>query len=301
MTSILLDLLNEQYSKDNVAKILEGYAQKRYTTLRINTLKTSIQEVKNVLENNNIPVISVPWYSKAFILKENNEEDIKKLDIYQNGDVYLQSLSSMLPVLILNPYEKQDILDMCAAPGSKTTQMAIETNNKAYITACEKNKIRLERLKYNLEKQGVTCCNCLNENALDLDSMFSFDTILLDAPCSGSGTINIEEIKKDIFSKERLKKITDRQEALLKKALKLVKPGGLVVYSTCSILKNENEMVLNKVQKQIALEIIPINISKEIETLPVDIPGTVCLAPNEYFERKKVIKVLRFRYVFYLF
>ncbi len=284
MTSILLDLLNEQYSKDNVAKILEGYAQKRYTTLRINTLKTSIQEVKNVLENNNIPVISVPWYSKAFILKENNEEDIKKLDIYQNGDVYLQSLSSMLPVLILNPYEKQDILDMCAAPGSKTTQMAIETNNKAYITACEKNKIRLERLKYNLEKQGVTCCNCLNENALDLDSMFSFDTILLDAPCSGSGTINIEEIKKDIFSKERLKKITDRQEALLKKALKLVKPGGLVVYSTCSILKNENEMVLNKVQKQIALEIIPINISKEIETLPVDIPGTVCLAPNEYFE-----------------
>ncbi len=284
MTSILLDLLNEQYSKEDVTKILEGYAQKRYTTLRINTLKTSIQEVKDVLENNNIPVISVPWYSKAFILKENNEEDIKKLDIYQNGDIYLQSLSSMLPVLILNPREKQDILDMCAAPGSKTTQMAIETNNKAYITACEKNKIRLERLKYNLEKQGVTCCNCLNENALDLDSMFSFDTILLDAPCSGSGTINIEEIKTDIFSKERLKKITDRQEALLKKALKLVKPGGLVVYSTCSILKNENEMVLSKVQKQIDLEIIPINISKEIETLPVDISGTVCLAPNEYFE-----------------
>lgn len=284
MTNILLDLLNEQYSKDNVTKILEGYAQKRYPTLRINTLKTSIQEVKDILEQNNIPVISVPWYSKAFILKANNEEDIKKLDIYQNGDIYLQSLSSMLPVLILNPHEKQDILDMCAAPGSKTTQMAIETNNKAYITACEKNKIRLERLKYNLEKQGVTCCNCLNENALDLDSMFSFDTILLDVPCSGSGTINTKEMQQDIFSKERLKKITDRQEALLKKALKLVKPGGLVVYSTCSILKNENEMVLSKVQKQIDLEIIKINISEEIETLPVDIPGTVCLAPNEYFE-----------------
>lgn len=83
------------------------------------------------------------------------EKEIKNLPIYEEGKIYLQSLSSMLPPIILEPKEGADILDMAAAPGGKTTQIAALTNNKANITACEKNKIRTERLKYNLEKQGA--------------------------------------------------------------------------------------------------------------------------------------------------
>ena len=97
----------------------------------------------------------------------------------------------MLPAIILQPKEKMDILDMTAAPGGKTTQMAALTNNKAHITACEMNKIRFERMKYNLEKQGATCVFAMNQDSRRIDDFFSFDQILLDAPCSGSGTLNL--------------------------------------------------------------------------------------------------------------
>ena len=97
----------------------------------------------------------------------------------------------MLPPIILEPKEGENILDMAAAPGGKTTQMAALTNNKAFITAVEKNKIRAERLKYNLQKQGVGCVNVMLEDARKLSDFFSFDKILLDAPCSGSGTMSI--------------------------------------------------------------------------------------------------------------
>ena len=104
----------------------------------------------------------------------------------------MQSLSSMLPPIILNPKEKENILDMAAAPGSKTTQIASITNNNSYITACEINNIRAERLKYNIEKQGVNCAFVMVKDARKLDDFFSFDKILLDAPCSGSGTISLK-------------------------------------------------------------------------------------------------------------
>lgn len=282
--NFLLDLLTEQYGKEELTKILDGYTKKRYTTFRINILKTKCEEVLNEFEQNNISVLNVPWYRYAYIVLDKNEEEIRNLKCYQNGHIYLQSLSSMLPVLILNPREKEDILDMCAAPGSKTSQIAMETNNKAYITAIEKNKIRQDRLKYNLEKQSVTCCNILNVDARNLDNLFSFDKILLDAPCSGSGTIKIISMNDEIFTNERLNKIRDTQVSLLKKALQVLKPHEKMVYSTCSILSLENEKVLEEVKKEIDFNIIQVNVDKSIPLLPVSISGTICICPNEYFE-----------------
>ena len=90
----------------------------------------------------------------------------------------------MLPPIILNPKEGYDILDMAAAPGGKTTQLAVLTQNKAHITACEMNTIRLERLKYNIEKQGATSVYTMQTDSRRIDDFFSFDQILLDAPCS---------------------------------------------------------------------------------------------------------------------
>ncbi len=115
------------------------------------------------------------------------------MSIYKNGELYLQSLSSMLPPIILEPKERTDILDMAAAPGGKTTQIAALTNNRAHITACEKNKIRAERLKYNIDKQGATCVFIMEKDSRYIDNFFSFDQILLDAPCSGSGTLDFKD------------------------------------------------------------------------------------------------------------
>ena len=208
--------------------------------------------------------------------------------MYENGEIYMQSLSSMLPPIVLEPREKENILDMTAAPGGKTTQMSAMTDNKAYITACEKNKIRAERLKYNLQKQGAKMVNVMQEDARKLSDYFSFDKILLDAPCSGSGTENVLNAK---FTEELIERSVKTQEELLKKALKILKPGGEMVYSTCSILKQENENLLKKFLKKSKIEIMPINLTDEIPMLPTTLKGTVCVCPTEIYEGFFVAKI----------
>ena len=139
--------LNSQYGENIANKIIEGYAKERYTTLRVNTLKTNVEIVKGKLDKAMIEYEDVPWSAEALIIKNAREKEIEALDIYENGEIYLQSLSSMLPPIILAPEAGNDILDMAAAPGGKTTQMAALSQNKAHITACEMNAIRAERLK----------------------------------------------------------------------------------------------------------------------------------------------------------
>ena len=214
--------------------------------------------------------------------------------IYKEGGIYLQSLSSMLPPLFLGPKAGESVLDMAAAPGGKTTQMAAMTGNQAQITACEKNKARSEKLKYNLEKQGASGTCVMVEDARKLDDFFSFDRILLDAPCSGSGTVEVRDgVCRTKISKELVERSARTQEELLKKALKLLKSGHEMVYSTCSILKEENEVLLKRVLKSAGGELVPIGEewTKELPLLPNAMPGTLLVGPNELFEGFFVAKI----------
>lgn len=262
----LMEMLEKQYGKELATQIQEGYQEKRKTTFRINTLKSTKEEIKHILEENEIQYQNVKWSDEAFILTNVTEKEIKKLAIYEEGKIYLQSLSSMLPPIIMEPQEGTDILDMAAAPGGKTTQIASITNNKANITACEKNKIRAQRLQYNLEKQGAKVY-VITEDATQIDDFFSFDQILLDAPCSGSGTIamNIDENRKrqktrkeEIITKEHIQKFSKTQMKLLQKAIHLLKPGKEIIYATCSILASENEENIQKILAEKKVEIVPI-------------------------------------------
>lgn len=184
LPSFLITMLKSQYGEELVNKILEGYKVKRKVTLRVNTLKTTFEEVEKVLKENDIEFEKSIISKDVFIINNVDESEIQKLSLYENGEIYLQSLSSMLPPIILDPKENTDILDMCAAPGGKTTQIAALTNNNAHITACEMNKIRCDRLKYNIEKQAATSVYVMQEDARKINEYFSFDQILLDAPCS---------------------------------------------------------------------------------------------------------------------
>ena len=280
--------LLKQYGQEITDKIIEGYCEKKPVTLRVNTLKNNIDNLKEILNNKNIEFEDVPWYEDALIIKNAQEEDIRKIDIYENGEIYMQSLSSMIPPIILEPKNKENILDMTAAPGGKTTQIAAISQNKAMITACEKNKIRAERLKYNLQKQGVTCTNVMIEDARNLSEFFSFDKILLDAPCSGSGTANIF---RQTFTEELIARSAKTQEELLIKAIKMLKPGQEIVYSTCSILAEENEKIIQKVISKFKLEIIPIKELKGIPLLPSSIEGTICVCPSKLYEGFFVAKL----------
>lgn len=290
--SFLKEKLESEYENTWVEKIIDGYNCHRKTTFRINTLKIDKKFVLDELKKNNIFVEEVSWYKDAFILKEKKEQNLFELELYKEGYIYLQSLSSMLPVLFLNPKENDHILDMASSPGSKTTQIATLLQNKGCITACEVNKARLERLKYNLQKQGVTCCTTMLIDARNLDNFFSFDKILLDAPCSGSGTLSSTFHNHQFFTENLIEKTSKIQVDLLKKALQLLKPNQEMIYSTCSILKEENENVLERVKKEFDISIVPITFEDEhVCFLPVKIEGTICVCPNEYYEGFFIAKI----------
>ncbi len=296
LPTFLISMLEEQYGKENTKKIITGYTSNRVVSFRINTLKTNVEDVLNLLNIEKIEYELVPWSNSAVIIKNVKEKEIQELDIYKEGKIYLQNLSSMLPPIILEPKYNADILDMAAAPGGKTTQMAALSENKSHITACEMNSIRAERLKYNIEKQGATCVYCMVKDARNIDSFFSFNQILLDAPCSGSGTLDINNKKlNDTFTMKLINKSQNSQLALLKKAITILKPGGEMVYSTCSILSCENEEIINKVIDGKKYEIIPIEFeSKEsIPMLPTKIEGTLCVCPNNLYEGFFVAKIKR--------
>lgn len=289
--------LLKDYEESVVENILTGYKNK-YTTLRVNTLKSNLEEVKEILFKNNINYKSVSWYKDALIIENAKEKDIRALSIYEEGKIYLQNLSSMLPPLVVSPKEKESILDMAAAPGGKTTELSALSSNNALITAIEKDKIRSDRLKYNLNKQGASRVTVLVEDASKLDDFFRFDKILLDAPCSGSGTIDLENISSyKNFSEDLIKKSIERQKKLLLKASKIIKSGGEIIYSTCSILKDENENIVSLLLNNNDFEIVPLdeNLFINIPKLPVTIKGTICVCPNELYEGFYLAKIKKIK------
>lgn len=279
-------LLQSQYGSDIRQRIEQAYFKKRATSLRVNPLKASKDEVLSELSSANIGYVGVSWYDDALVIEDSSESDIRALGAYESGKVYLQNLSSMLPPLILEPQPGQSILDMAAAPGGKTAQIAALTMNKCQITACEMNKIRASRLSYNLQKLGVSCAYVMVTDSRKLDNFFSFDKILLDAPCSGSGTLTMKDLSDGHFTRHLIDKCTASQKALLAKAVDLLKPGCEMVYSTCSVLKEENEDVVEWALRRKDIELAEIDFSGfgDIPVIPSRLGGTVTVCPDGLYE-----------------
>ena len=247
-----------------VDKILLGMAVNRNTTLRVNTIKYNIQDLMTKLKINNIKFERVSWYNDGLVLKNRAEKDIQKLDIYNEGNIYIQSLSSMIPPLVLAPKSGNKVLDLTAAPGSKTTQLAALMRNTGEIIANELDTIRFERLKYNIEKQEATIVKSINSRGEKLGEKYPeyFDKVLLDVPCSGEGRFIINEPKtyRD-WSMKKVNSLVKLQKKLLTSAYKALKKNGVMVYSTCTINKFENELILDWGIKNLGLKIVDINLA----------------------------------------
>ena len=258
-----VESLYENYTPLSVDKILSGMSGNRSTTLRVNTLKYSIQDLMKELKSNNIKFERVPWFKDALIIKNKKEKDIQNLEIYDKGYIYLQSLPSMIPPLVLEPKEGEKILDMTAAPGSKTTEMAMLMSNKGKILANELDKLRCERLKYNVNMQGTEIVEVINQRGEKLGILYpnNFDKVLLDAPCSGEGRFLANDVKTyRNWSKKSVIQLAKIQKKLFRSAYDALKPGGIMVYSTCTLNKEENEDVLEWAIDNLNLKIIDIKI-----------------------------------------
>ncbi len=259
-----IEKLYENYSPLTVDKILTGMNGKRNTTLRVNTIKSNIYEIMNILKENAIKFDRVPWYNDALIIKNKDEKQLQKLDIYEQGKIYLQSLSSMVPPIVLEPKPGEKVLDLTSAPGSKTTQISALMNNKGFILANELDKLRCERLKFNIEKQGAKIIEVVNGRGEIIGKKYEnyFDRVLLDAPCSGEGRFLANDFKTyRNWSKKTINELSKLQKKLLKSAYQSAKENGIIVYSTCTLNKEENEEILDWAVEELNIKIMEINLN----------------------------------------
>ncbi|MFH1506658.1 MAG: RsmB/NOP family class I SAM-dependent RNA methyltransferase [archaeon] len=211
-------------------------------SLRANTLKIDEKAIVKRLNKENIYLIKVPFLDYGYYY--DSEFSLGATPEYLQGYYYLQEAASQLPVQVLQPKPGDLILDMAASPGSKTTQIAQYMKNKGKIVALDNDTRRLASLRNNLERCGVINCVLYKKDArFATDFKMEFDKILLDAPCSGNFAI-----EKEFFDKRKLADIKDNakvQREMLKAAIKVLKKGGILVYSTCSLEPEENEMNIN--------------------------------------------------------
>ncbi len=191
------------------------------------------------------------------------EDLIGKTIYYILGHYYIQSLSSMIPALVLNPSESDKVLDLCAAPGSKTTQLSDMMNNKGTLIANDISLDRLKVLMFNLDKMNILNTGVLNKKGEFLSKYFDnyFDKILVDAPCSALGIVQKRGEVSNWWNINKIGSIAEVQYKLLLSAIKMLKTRGTLVYSTCTLTLEENEMVLNKILKKYPVELEEINLS----------------------------------------
>lgn len=293
----LLQRLLECYGQEMAERIEQGYRAERPVTMRVNTLAGTVEEICGILTQAGIAWERVPWYEQALVLPSARESEIEALAAYAEGKVYLQNLSAMIPPLVMIPQANEAVLDMAAAPGGKTTQLAALSGGRAQITACERDAGRAERLRYNLKMQRVSAL-VIQKDARNLDDLFRFDRILLDAPCTGSGTIELKEhAPARRMTPEWVQKTVKTQKALMAKAIRLLKKGGEMVYSTCSILPEENEDIVRYALSTGGMELVPMEESwvSLLPRLPVQIPGTLLICPDKEYEGFYVAKLRKIR------
>ena len=292
--------LKNQYDEKELEYIQKGYQEKRKTIFRVNTLKSYSKEViveliKNEIKYNQLNNSIVPDIKLPEIFCVEDDLKLRQTNIYNEGKIYIQNLSSMIPPLFINPKENEDILDMAAAPGAKTTEIAALSMNKSNITACERNTIRLDKMIYNIKKQGAKVY-CINKNSIDLDNFMKFDKILLDAPCTGTGTINSKTDFNRYLNETLLNKTTKIQEKLLEKAIKLLKKGGSIIYSTCSILEKENDEIIKKIitrNTNIHLEKIELLQNNDLKIVKGIENKTITILPDKKFEGFYIAKLVK--------
>lgn len=249
-----LPYMIERYIKflglEETIELLKANERPLIPSIRVNTLKIEVNELKKRLEKKGFELEPIEWVPYGFKVVKTHQ-NLGSLHEFLQGYYYLQSVASMLPAIVLDPKPEELIIDMCAAPGSKSTQLALIMKNKGKLILIERNKKRIPALEINLRRMGITNSVVLNMDAINLDRLdIKADKILLDAPCTGEGLIRQDHSRKKSKNLKDIEKMASIQKKLLLAGLKALKPGGKLLYSTCSIGPEENELVVDQVLKR---------------------------------------------------
>jgi NOL1/NOP2/sun family putative RNA methylase len=213
-------------------------------SVRVNTLKASVKEIRESL-GKSWKLTAVPWCDEGFWV-ESERRDIGNTEEHVLGQIYVQEAASMIPAIVLDPKPGEKVLDMCAAPGSKATQIAALMQNRGCLIANDYQGIRLRPLGLNMQRCGVTnAVITLMAGHQFENAGLEFDRVLVDAPCSGTGTIRTSLKTVVIWNPLMIKRLAGTQKRLIESGFKILKRGGTLVYSTCSLEPEENEGAVN--------------------------------------------------------
>ena len=243
---------------NNFERLLKTLLKRKPGSFRVNYLKIDLDGLRKRLFSERIRFRELDFPSGSFVLK-GKLRDFQRSSIYQEGFVFVQNISSQIVPIILDPENGESILDLCAAPGAKTTQI-LSLAPKACVTAIEKVRTRYYKLMSNLKAQGITTDKPIILDCLWVRKKFpeKFDKILLDAPCSCEARFSADDVKSFRYWKLRkVKEMAHKQKKLLAAAVYALKPQGELIYSTCTFSPEENEeavqWILNKFDGEIKL------------------------------------------------
>lgn len=273
----LINLVGE----NEADKILNTFMEKPKISIRVNTLKASVDEVlRKLQEEGKIPEIStvVPT-----VIKFDGPYNFDKSELFRSGKIVIQEEPAALASIILNPKPGEVVVDLAAAPGGKTEHMAELMKNKGIIYAFDIDRARMRRLEELIKKAGVTIVKTYIKDGREAPRILGeevADKVLVDAPCSSDGTLAKNPDLRWRLMESDVPKLAQLQYELLKAAVKLVKPGGYILYTTCSLLREENEDVVIKIleKEERKVSLVPIN-------GPYDdgfIPGTMRVWPHKH-------------------
>jgi NOL1/NOP2/sun family putative RNA methylase len=240
--------LKEIYPENSC--VLDYLSEPKVLAFRINSLKNNLACLDE-LKSQGFSYKQGPIKDTYILTALPDNCRISETPAFKNGNIYIQSLSSMLPALVLDPKPGNNVLDLCASPGSKTSQIAVLTNNEAQITAVENNRNRFFALMANMKNLSVVNVDYILENGLHLlatrpNYLNYFDKVLVDAPCSNEAHILLSDSKSlERWNSKVGKHLSKLQKGLLNAGFAMLKTGGTLVYSTCTYSVDENEEVVN--------------------------------------------------------
>jgi len=242
------DRLTRILPADQLPGVLASFAAVKDVAFRINTLKADPDRVLTALRAAGLDPRPVNWSPLAWVLPAADKRALTETLAFYAGEIYIQNLASQLAPWVLDPQPGEMVLDLAAAPGGKTCQMAAMMANQGQISAVEPVRDRYFRLKNNLEQQGVSIARTYQKDGRAVGALVPerFDRVLLDAPCSSEARFDLNDASSMAhWSPAKVREVAHKQKRLLLSAIHALKPGGVLVYSTCSFAPEENECILH--------------------------------------------------------